>query len=407
MPGGATAPGAGDKAGRVFRPVTLSGIQPTGMPHLGNYIGALRNWVSLQDSAQPAQAAAAAAGTAAPPSPPSVLYMLADLHSLTVPQEPARLRASIRDLACALLACGIRPDASVLFRQSRVPQHAELGWLLFCRSPVSWVSRMHQWRAKLQLLSVPETALDGTADGRDAGLSDQDIGSIAETVAGSLNVGLLSYPILQAADILVYRATQVPVGEDQAQHLHLTSLIARSFNAHYGKQIFPVPQSLIPPTTGKRIMSLRVPTAKMSKSDPAEQSRINIDDSPDDIRSKIRRATTDSVRGVTYDPQSRPGVTNLLHIWMSLEPSGTKWESMSQEELAEQVSARFGAMSNQDFKNVVTDVVVGHLTPIRGEILRLRKDAAYVEKVLADGEAQAARLAERTMRDVRRAVGLA
>eukprot|EP00842_Homolaphlyctis_polyrhiza_P002907 jgi/Hompol1/3617/HPOL_003304-RA len=407
------------EASRAAVQCTLSGMQPTGMPHLGNYIGALRNWIKLQDQQPIDLTAASSIQSPAAPAPstrsPQVLYMLADLHALTVPQEPAKLRQNSFDLIVALLACGIDPARCAIFRQSRVPHHAELAWMLFCRTPVSWVSRMHQWKAKLQLLAThqPSDANPGSDPSDDAqhGLSSSDESSddaLYESPAGAtLNVGLLSYPILQAADILLYRATHVPVGDDQSQHLNLTTMIARSFNSHYAKPVFVIPKSVIPSSVGKRIMSLRTPTSKMSKSDPVEHSRINIDDTADALRSKIRRATMDSTRGITYDPVARPGVTNLARIWMSLEKSsGIPWDSLTEEEIAVKIHDRFGEFSNEQFKTVVADTVVEYFEPIRAEILRLRKDKAYVESVLRDGEERARGVAERTMRDVRRAVGL-
>ncbi|KAI8930125.1 hypothetical protein BC831DRAFT_421787 [Entophlyctis helioformis] len=407
-----TAHTARSPPAKAFRPCTLSGMQTTGIPHLGNYLGALRNWVSLQSPPPPppptdadADAQQADALVAAKPAPPPhVLYMLADLHALTVRQEPERLRTAVFDLTCALLAVGIDPARAVLFRQSFVPQHAELAWLLFCRTPVSWVSRMHQWKAKLQMMGSAADAGD-TDDGE---LDDGD-------VSRELNTGLLSYPILQAADILLYRATQVPVGEDQAQHLNLTAMIARSFNSHYKRHVFPIPQSVIPSSTAKRIMSLKNPTSKMSKSDPVEHSRINLDDSPDTIASKIRRATTDSIQGISYDPVGRPGVTNLLRIHMALDKLGdpsasvggtTFWEKLREDEMMQLVAERFGSMDNKAFKQLVTDTVVAHVSPIRNEIVRLRAEKAYVLGVLKEGEQRAAAIAERTMKDVRRTVGL-
>lgn len=186
--------------------ITLSGIQPTGIPHLGNFLGALAQWVQLQNSQK---------GTC--------LYSIADLHALTVPQNPQDLAQNTQSLAIALLAIGIDPAKSILFRQSRVPQHAELGWLLFCRTPVGWLRRMHHWKSKLDGSESEDALLDSP----------------------KLNVGLLSYPVLQAADILLYRASQVPVGEDQSQHLNLASMIAKSFNSHYKTKTFVVPKSLL------------------------------------------------------------------------------------------------------------------------------------------------------------------
>ncbi|KAJ8326873.1 Tryptophan--tRNA ligase, mitochondrial [Batrachochytrium dendrobatidis] len=382
-----------------FPSCTLSGIQPTGIPHIGNYIGALRNWVDLQNQLSVPSKDAQSSVLASP----STLYMIADMHALTIPQDPVKLRANVRDMVCVLLACGIKPDDSILFRQSRVPQHTELGWLLFCQTPVSWVSRMHQWKTKLHL--VPAVTQDHTISKSESSMNELDVEDHDDS-SSNLNVGLLSYPILQAADILLYRATKVPVGDDQAQHLNLTSMIARRFNSCYNKNVFPIPQSIVS-FTGKRIMSLKTPTSKMSKSDPVEQSRINLDDSADQIRSKIRRATTDSIHGITYDPQTRPGVANLLQIWMALETStGIQWEKLEEAQIMDELAKHFGSLSNEKFKMIMTDVIVDHISPIRNEIIRLKKDPAYIDGVLEKGETAARFRAEKTMQNVRRTIGL-
>ncbi|TPX67653.1 tryptophan---tRNA ligase [Spizellomyces sp. 'palustris'] len=367
-----------------FRPCTLSGIQPTGVPHLGNYLGALANWVRLQDSRS---------------ADSHVLYSIVDLHALTVPQDPIVLRRNVRDMAASLLACGIDPKRSVLFRQSKVPQHSELAWLLFCRTPIGWLSRMHQWKSKLQMLQQnnPNAAAITTANATISLMSggNEDAKLDGDENIQGLNIGLLAYPVLQAADILIYRATEVPIGEDQLQHLELTVMAARSLNSHYKKEIFPIPKGIFASSSSKRIMSLRAPTSKMSKSDPSDASRINLDDTPDQIRSKIRKATVDSSIGITYDPINRPGVANLINIY----------SSFSKEEVA-QVAARFATSGNKDFKEAVAERVIEGLKPIREELLRLRKDMGFVEGILSEGEERARHLASRTLRDVQKVIGL-
>ncbi|KAJ3023936.1 Tryptophan--tRNA ligase, mitochondrial [Thoreauomyces humboldtii] len=375
-------------AAKSFPSRVLSGIQPTAVPHLGNYLGALDNWVRLQDST--------AAGT-------DVLYSIVDLHALTVPQDPAALRSNVRDMAACLLACGIREERSVLFRQSRVPQHSELAWLLFCRTPIGWLSRMHQWKTKLQTMQAVGGLKSTTAASATLNLTSQladsydasDPPTEGETAVAGLNVGLLTYPVLQAADILIYRATEVPIGEDQVQHMEMVQMAARSFNSHYKKEVFPIPKGLYASTASKKILSLRTPTSKMSKSDPSEQSRINLDDTPDQIRSKIRRATVDSIRGITYDPERRPGVANLVNILSSM--CG---------ETPEEVAKRFEGAGNEKFKEEVAEAIAERLGPIREELVRLRKDKGFVDGVLERGEERAQAMAARTLRDIQKVVGL-
>ena len=267
----------------------LSGIQPTGIPHLGNFLGAIKPWSLNRNS----------------------FLFLADLHSITVYQEPLKLQTNIIEMAASLLACGIDFEENCIFRQSKIQQHAELGWILMCNTPYSWLTRMHQFKTKS---------------------------------SESTSLGLLSYPVLQAADILLYDATHVPVGDDQSQHINLTADLARSFNHTYKKPVFTVPKGQYPLKSG-RIMSLKNPLQKMSKSDPAEMSRININDSDDDISKKIKKAVMDSTVGITLDKE-RPGVENLLNILMSIQDFDVtrkeKWSELPPEELVQVVLERFG-----------------------------------------------------------------
>uniref|UniRef100_UPI003AAAF6DA tryptophan--tRNA ligase, mitochondrial isoform X1 n=1 Tax=Centroberyx gerrardi TaxID=166262 RepID=UPI003AAAF6DA len=323
--------------GRVF-----SGIQPTGVPHLGNYLGALENWVALQSRY------------------PSVLYSIVDLHSITQPQDPAQLRTNILDMTASLLACGIDPERSILFQQSQVSEHAELSWVLGCLTSMPRLRHLPQWKMKSKQKSE-----------------------------GS--VGLYTYPVLQAADILLYKSTHVPVGEDQVQHLELAQDLARIFNHRYG-ELFPEPRALLSST--RKVKSLRDPSAKMSKSDPQKMATISITDSPDDIALKIRRAVTDFTSEVTFDPEARPGVSNLLTLHAAVEGVGV-----------EEAASRARGLDTGAYKSLVAEAVIQRLTPIREEIQRLRADGAHLEAVLAKGSRRARELAAPVLREVRQRVG--
>ncbi|KAI8826199.1 uncharacterized protein EV422DRAFT_553452, partial [Fimicolochytrium jonesii] len=395
---------------RRFPSRTLSGIQPTGVPHLGNYLGALSNWVKLQDDLPASSTSPSSISTlpSSPISPPSThLYSIVDLHALTLPQDPSLLRENVLDMAASLLACGIDPKKSVLFRQSRVHEHAELAWLLFCRTPIGWLSRMHQWKTKLQMMQQKSGTSTTSANATLAITSDlnlDDPSAQSDEAGPGPNVGLLAYPVLQAADILIYRATQVPIGEDQVQHMELTQMVARSFNATYKKDVFPIPRGIYASTHTKRIMSLRQPTAKMSKSDPADASRINLSDTPEQIRAKIRKATTDSIRGITYDPVTRPGVANLLGVYAGCIHEAEL--AQGDEGRLEDLAATFGNHTTATFKDAVADAVIARLGPMREELVRLRRDRGFVEGVLEEGEERARAVARETLRDVWGVVGL-
>uniref|UniRef100_A0A3Q3NE64 Tryptophan--tRNA ligase, mitochondrial n=2 Tax=Mastacembelus armatus TaxID=205130 RepID=A0A3Q3NE64_9TELE len=325
------------RGGRVF-----SGIQPTGVPHLGNYLGALENWVTVQNQY------------------PSVLYSIVDLHSITQPQDPEQLRSNILDMAASLLACGIDPERAILFQQSQVSEHTELSWILGCLTSMPRLRHLPQWKMKSKLKNE-----------------------------GS--VGLYMYPILQAADILLYKSTLVPVGEDQVQHLELAQDLARIFNNRYG-DLFPEPRALLSST--RKVKSLRDPSAKMSKSDTRAMATIAITDSPDDIALKIRRAITDFTSEVTFDPEMRLGVSNLVTIHAA----------MAMISVEEAVSQSRG-LDTGAYKKLVTEAVVQRLTPIREEIERLRSDPVHLEGVLARGTLRARELAAPVLREVRQRVG--
>ncbi|XP_008288595.1 tryptophan--tRNA ligase, mitochondrial [Stegastes partitus] len=326
-------------------PVTsrvFSGIQPTGVPHLGNYLGALENWVALQNQY------------------PSVLYSIVDLHSITQPQDPKLLRTNILDMAATLLACGINPKKAVVFQQSQVSEHAELSWILGCLTSMPRLRHLPQWKMKSKQKSE-----------------------------GS--VGLYTYPVLQAADILLYKSTHVPVGEDQVQHLELAQDLARIFNHRFG-ELFPEPRALLSST--RKVKSLRDPTAKMSKSDPQASATIFITDPPDAVALKIRRAVTDFTSEVTFDPEARPGVSNLVAIHAAVA-------SISVEEAVSQATG----LDTGAYKQLVTEAVVRRLAPIRQEVERLQADPAHLEEVLARGACRARELAAPVLREVRRRVG--
>jgi tryptophanyl-tRNA synthetase len=325
----------------------VSGIQPTGQLHLGNYLGAIRNWVAMQNG------------------PGECLFFLADLHALSLPHVPAELTASTREMAAALIACGLDTDKVVLFNQAQVPGHAELQWLLNGTARMGWLNRMTQWKDKAG------KNRDGSA------------------------VALFTYPVLQAADVLLYDATHVPVGEDQKQHLELARDIAQSFNERFG-ETFVLPEPIIPPTAA-RIMSLRDGTAKMSKSDPSDMSRINLTDDNDLIAQKIRKAKTDP-EPISADPAelaNRPEAKNLVSIFSSL--SG---------ESAADVCQRFAGQGFGTFKPALAELAIETLRPIRTRFMALVADSAAIDTVLASGADRARSLGESRLAAAKGALGL-
>ena len=321
----------------------LSGIQPTGTPTLGNYIGAVRNWALLQ-------------------SDYDCLYMVADLHSLTVRQVPAELRRRTRELAALLLAVGIDPKNHVLFVQSHVPAHTQLSWVLACNTQFGELSRMTQFK-------------DKSAKHPD-----------------NVNGGLFTYPVLMAADILIYNADLVPVGQDQTQHLEIARDIAGRFNGIYG-DTFTLPEGYVP-ASGAKIMSLAEPTKKMSKSDTNVNSFILMTDDKDTIVRKFKRAVTDSDGVVRFDREAKPGVSNLMCIYST-------FTGKSNDEIA----AEFEGKGYGDFKMAVAEVTADALAPVQAEYDKILADKAYVDGVLKDGAERAARLANRTVSKVYRKVG--
>ncbi|MET0137727.1 MAG: tryptophan--tRNA ligase [Sphingobium sp.] len=329
----------------------LSGIQPTGNLHLGNYLGAIRNWVAMQDAMQ---------------SGDECFFFLADMHSITVHEERAQRIANVRDMAAALVACGIDPDRSTLFNQARVPAHAELQWLLNGTARIGWLNRMTQFKDK-------------------AGKNREGV-----------SIGLYVYPVLQAADVLLYQSTHVPVGEDQKQHLELTRDIATKFNTDFGVDLFTLPEPIIPKESA-RIMSLRDGSAKMSKSDPSDMSRINLTDDDDAIAQKIRKAKSDpelfpeTAEGL----EGRAEARNLVGIYAVL--AGTTPDA---------VCAQFAGQGFGAFKPALGEVLVESLRPIRQRYEALRGDDAALDAILLKGAERAAAAAEPTLRGAYDALGL-
>ncbi|KAI2630596.1 tryptophanyl-tRNA synthetase [Hypoxylon sp. NC1633] len=376
-------PGGEVKATETKKPkrnVVFSGIQPTGVPHLGNYLGALRQWKQLQDDVHSSG------------SGDKLLFSVVDLHAITMPQDAAVLRLHRREMLAALLAIGLDPKkGSTLFFQSSVPQHTELMWILSCTASMGYLGRMTQWKSKLQ--------------------EDNKAAAITDATMAKLKLGLFSYPVLQAADILVHRATHVPVGEDQRQHLEFARECATNFN-HAFKDILISPETITTPSP--RIMSLTHPPRKMSKSDPNHRSRIQITSPPAEIRQRINSAVTDSLNTVTWDPEHRPGVANLLELLSQCSPprkpeaeneSGNEsWPTP--EQLAEQYAAAGAAL--RDLKADVADAVCRELDGVheRYDDFLHRKGGKWLDEIEAEGAEAARANAEETMRLVRHAVGL-
>lgn len=319
-------------------------MQPTGTPHLGSYLGALKNWVEMQEGYEN-------------------FYCIVDLHALTTPQDPKVLRANVRELAAVFVAVGLDPERSVIFRQSHVSGHAELTWLLNCVARVGELSRMTQFKDKAQ---------KGGAE--------------------SASVGLYDYPVLQAADILLYNAHLVPVGEDQRQHLELSRTLARRFNNLYG-ETFVVPEPRIL-TTGARIMALDDPTQKMSKSSPTPAGYIALLDEPDAVRRKIRRAKTDSGTEIRATPE-KPAITNLLNIYAAMT-----------DRPVERIEGDYAGKGYGDFKRDLGEVVVERLTPIRERALELLGDPGELDGILARGAERAREATAPTLREAFVRMGL-
>ena len=333
----------------------VSGIQPTGKPHLGNYLGAIRNYVKLQDDAL------AVGG--------ECLIFIADLHAISMPHDPVELRDSTLELVATLVACGLDTSKTVLFNQAQVPAHSELQWLLSGTARMGWLGRMTQWKDK-------------------AGKNRE-----------GQSVALFAYPVLQAADVLLYQATHVPVGEDQKQHLELARDIAQKFNNDFcppEAPVFTLPEPYIPPEAA-RIMSLRDGTAKMSKSDPSDMSRINLSDDADTIMRKIKKAKTDPepLPGEAAGLEGRPEALNLVSIYGALAGQGV-----------DEVLAEFGGEGFGKFKPALGELMVEHLAPIAARFNQLRADRESLDAILARGAARAREMGRPTLDAAYKALGL-
>ena len=329
------------KKNRIF-----SGVQPTGSLHLGNYLGAIRNWARLQDEFE-------------------AIYCVVDLHAVTAPHDPKELSRATREVTAGLIASGIDPTRSIIFNQSMVPEHAELSWLFNCIARLGWLNRMTQFKEK-------------------AGKNREQA-----------SVGLYAYPVLMAADILAYKATHVPVGEDQKQHLELTRDIAQSFNSIYGVDFFPLPEPQIF-GSATRVMSLRDGTKKMSKSDESDYSRINMTDGADEIAQKIRKARTDPdpLPGTVDGLAERPEALNLVSIYAALEDIEI-----------DQVIREYQGQGFSTFKKALADLAVVRLGPVGNEMKRLTAESGEIDKVLADGAERATQLSRPIVAEVREIMG--
>jgi tryptophanyl-tRNA synthetase len=325
----------------------FSGIQPTGNLHLGNYLGAIRNWVALQHDYE-------------------CIFCIVDLHALTLPQDPDELRQATREVTAAYIAAGIDPEGCIIFNQSTVSAHAELAWLLGCLTPLGWLNRMTQFKEK-------------------AGKQRENAG-----------LGLYAYPVLMAADILLYKATHVPVGEDQKQHVELARDIAGAFNRRYERDFFPLPE---PQIFGEatRVMSLRDGTKKMSKSDTSDYSRINMTDDAEAVALKIRRAKTDPepLPHAISDLEKRPEADNLIGIYAALA-----------DMTRETTLGKFAGQNFSTFKEALSELAVSLLGRIGGEMRRLLAEPGHIDRILRHGSERAAAIAQPILREVQDITGL-
>lgn len=318
----------------------FSGIQPTGNLHIGNYLGAIKQWVALQHDND-------------------AIYCVVDEHAITVPQEPDDLRKATLEVAMTLLAAGIKPEKVILFVQSHVPAHVELGWILNTMTPMGELERMTQYKDKK---------------------------------SKSAYAGLFNYPTLMAADILLYKTEVVPVGEDQVQHIELARSLAERFNNRFG-ETFVIPKPQLKKESA-RIMSLTEPEKKMSKSDDSDKSRINLNDSPELIRQKIKSAVTDSGSEIKYDPAGKPALSNMLNIYSAFADIPIQ-----------EVEARYNGKSYAEFKSNLADVVANSLSSFQQKFSELQKNPEDVLKTLKNGAEKASKIANKTLADVRQKVG--
>lgn len=327
----------------MAKKIVFSGIQATGSLHLGNYLGAIRNWVEMQQDYKP-------------------YYSVVDLHTITIPQDPGVLRNNTREVAGLLFAAGIKEKDSVVFVQSQVRAHAELTWILNCMTPMGWLHRMTQFKEK------------------------------SEKQKEEVSVGLFDYPVLQAADILLYDTERVPVGEDQRQHVELCRDIAQRFNYHYG-EVFVLPEAFIP-SVGGRVMGLVNPDKKMSKSEDRKDDAIFLLDSADEIRSKIKKATTDSSREILFD-EKRAGINNLLTIYQLLT-----------EKQRNEIEDYFYGKSYKDLKEELSEVVIEKLRPLQEMYRQINGEKGYLDEMLKRGAQRAEEQADRKIKQVMESIGM-
>ena len=371
----------------------LSGCQPTGSLHLGNYLGAIKQFVALQNKGE-------------------CLFCVVDLHAITVKHDPANLARNTREIAAAFIASGVDADASAIFVQSHVSEHTEMAWLMNCVARMGWLERMTQFREKTGTVPPPnlrealKEAKDALADEPSSLMGSNtvmigraDLQALYDMLAGAASnkekasVGLYTYPVLMAADILCYKATHVPVGHDQRQHLNLARDIAEKFNHDYRRGFFPVPDALFAPTP--RVMSLQDATRKMSKSDPDPRSRINLNDSDDQIAAKIRRATADVLPFPSDESQIvKPEIDNLISIYMAMTDTNK-----------DEVLDRFGGKGYGVFKPALTDAVIATIAPIRTAMNNLLESPEYLDAVLWNGANKARMIAGVTVAETKDAMG--
>ena len=322
----------------------FSGVQPSGNLTLGNYLGAIKNWVSMQDEND-------------------CIFCMVDSHTITVPQDPIELRQNTLACAAAYIASGIDPKKSMIYPQSWVPQHVELSWIFSCITPIGWLNRMTQFKDK-------------------AGKNKEKAG-----------LGLYAYPVLMAADILLFHADKVPVGDDQTQHLELTRDIAAGFNHKYNTDYFTLPETIVN-KKALRIMSLRDGKKKMSKSNPSEMSRINITDSNDLIIQKIKKAKTDAVEGISFDQENRPEISNLLNIYAALEDT-----------TIDQAVIKFQNYGTADFKKTLAEIIIAHIAPVRDRINDLLKHEDHLLSIMTNSVKNISPIADKTIKEVKNIIG--
>ena len=366
----------------------FSGIQPTGNLHLGNYLGSIKNWIDLQDQHR-------------------CIFGVMNLHAITLPQDPKELQKNILDATAVYLAAGLDPKKSIIFVQGEVAQHAELAWVLGTITPVGWLNRMTQFKEKAKKKYKPEGIDSSDIDNLENFIEviapetnlahiekmKDEVARFERNAIDDSNLGLYSYPVLMASDILLYKADLVPVGEDQKQHLELTRDLAGAFNRRYNQEYFKLPEPMIVKDV-KRIMSLTDGTKKMSKSDESDLSRINLEDSPEVILKKVKKAKTDSLSTINFD-EARPEIHNLLNIFAA--SSGKSPQDLAKE---------YETVGNGKFKTDLAESLIEKLRPIQENLTRFKQDQTYIRQVLAEGKNQAREIAAKTKKEVFEIVGL-